>query len=175
MGAGLKDPRDLHTKVPPLQTQSPICPVTSLHPIRYQIPWKNTQPHLVLQVRGPRIFNTTGEYNRGATPLPDTELSLIDDCRGLTKIPPATARVDVKSIADHIKQPQTPQTRGKEETYFYLSQNLFRESIKTFSKENKYFVFRNRHTDLENFHPSLEAGYIMIRDTEGLENNLTII
>ena len=66
----LQEPRDPQSKGPLLQPPSPIRPLARLHARNSQLPGKNSEPHLALQISGAGIFYATGKYNCGPIPRP---------------------------------------------------------------------------------------------------------
>ena len=61
------------------------------------------------------------------------------------------------------------------EPTFSLSQNLFREHIKTISKYKKCFICGNIHPEPGNCYTILEIGYLMTKDEEGAAKKLASI
>ena len=60
-------------------------------------------------------------------------------------------------------------------TQLFASSPRITERIKTPSEEKKYFVCRNGYPDLVKYQPTIKAGYIMIKDKEGVRNKLASI
>ena len=89
------------------------------------------------------------------------ELTLIDHIRGLVK-PPSPISAAFRPVSDRR---WNTSAIPKEHTWINVLTAL--QGIKTHSGGNKWLLWGNRHQDLGNFHPILEAGYLMMKDEEG--------
>ena len=164
------------------------------------VTWKNTEPHLALQVRRTGILYATGKSHCGPTPwawdvteslrcirggIPGLVLqgyvcnrdrvSTDNHIRGLTKTLPAISRMDTSSNYHHMQKTPTPRPRGPQEPYFYLYHKVFRGSINMISEEKELFVCRNINTYPKNLRPILEAVYLATNYADRLIKKLGII
>ena len=67
----------------------------------------------------------------------NTEVMLINHCRGLVKMTSVTTGASVRSIYESSRQTPTPPQRDQPDQYFSLLHNLFREQIKMLPEDNK--------------------------------------
>ena len=80
----------------------------------------------------------------------------------------------VISVSNH-KWKKNPQPRGKHEPYFSLLLKLCREWIHILTEENICFVYGYRNPEHNNWHPVLEARYLMIKDSDWTTKKLSRI
>ena len=107
----------------------------------------------------------------------EMDLELLDKRKDITKIPPATVNSIISSVFNRKWKQIKPQPIYQHETSFsfFLSRKLFREHINMITEEKQLFFCGKINPDTGKFLPILEAGYFMVKDSDGAAKNRDII
>ena len=104
----------------------------------------------------------------------DTELTLINQHMSIVKyLVPIGSEVIL--VSDLRLQTPTPAQKNPTEPTLSVFHKLFWECINMLLEYHKCFVCGNRHPYPRKFCPTLDAGYILNKDEEGLAKKITSI